>query len=61
VVKADHTPYQIVQAGLKRLQQVNAPVLGVVLNQVNLNKAPEYYDKYSYYHQAYYGHYKYES
>jgi capsular exopolysaccharide synthesis family protein len=61
VVKADHTPYQVAQAGLKRLRQVNAPLLGVVLNQLNLDKMPKYYGKYAYYQQAYYGHYKYES
>lgn len=47
VVKADSTPYQVAQNGLKRLARVNAPVLGVVLNQLDLEKAEKYYGEYS--------------
>ncbi|QJR15671.1 GumC family protein [Usitatibacter palustris] len=47
VVKADATPYQVAQNGLKRLRRVNAPVLGVVLNQLDLEKAERYYGEYS--------------
>jgi len=60
VVKADETPYQLVQSGLKRLHQVNAPVLGVVLNQFNVEKAAKYhYGKYAHYYKTYYGQYSY--
>ncbi|MDM8557660.1 polysaccharide biosynthesis tyrosine autokinase [Candidatus Parabeggiatoa sp. HSG14] len=56
VVKADATPYQIVQEGLKRLHQVEAPIQGVVLNQVNVKKLSRYYyNKYGYYHGYYSG------
>jgi capsular exopolysaccharide synthesis family protein len=47
VVKADSTPYQVAQNGLKKLRRVGAPVLGVVLNQLDLEKAEKYYGEYS--------------
>src|SRR5260221_3116656 len=47
VVKADSTPYQVAQNGLKKLRRVNARVLGVVLNQLDLEKAEKYYGEYS--------------
>jgi capsular exopolysaccharide synthesis family protein len=39
VVKADATPYQVAQNGIKKLRRVDAPILGVVLNQLDLEKA----------------------
>jgi capsular exopolysaccharide synthesis family protein len=47
IVKADSTPYQVAQNGLKKLRRVNAPMLGVVLNQLDLEKAEKYYGEYS--------------
>jgi capsular exopolysaccharide synthesis family protein len=47
VVKADATAYQVAQNGLKKLRRVDAPVLGVVLNQLDLEKAEKYYGEYS--------------
>jgi capsular exopolysaccharide synthesis family protein len=47
VVKADSTPYQVAQNGLKKLRRVGAPVLGVVLNQLDLERAEKYYGEYS--------------
>ena len=47
VVKADATPYQVAQNGLKKLRRVGAPILGVVLNQLDLEKAERYYGEYS--------------
>lgn len=47
VVRADSTPYQLAQTGIKRLRQVNAPLSGVVLNQLDLEKAEKYYGEYS--------------
>ena len=47
VVKADSTPYQLARAGIKRLAMANAPMLGVVLNQLDLERAEKYYGEYS--------------
>ena len=58
VVKADATPYQVAQNGLKRLRRANAPLLGVVLNQLDLEKAEKYYGEYSGY-SSYRGYKKY--
>lgn len=60
VVKADSTPYPLAQTGVKRLRQVNAPLVGAVLNQVDIRKAGRYgkYGRYGYdryYHYDYYG------
>lgn len=60
VVRADRTPYKLIQDGLKQLRQANVPVLGVVLNQVDTKKLSKYYSyKYGYasgYHNYGYGH-----
>ena len=58
VVKADATPYQVAQNGLKKLRRVNASILGVVLNQLDLEKAEKYYGEYSGY-KSYRGYKKY--
>ena len=58
VVKADSTPYQVAQNGLKKLRRVNASILGVVLNQLDLEKAEKYYGEYSGY-RSYRGYKKY--
>jgi len=55
IIKADSTPYQLAQDGIKSLQQVGASVLGVVLNQLDVTKSSTYYGKYGYYHKKYYG------
>jgi capsular exopolysaccharide synthesis family protein len=50
LVKADSTPYQLAQEGIGRLQKVNAPIVGVVLNQVSPpKKSARYGHYYSYY------------
>ncbi|MGC2165575.1 MAG: polysaccharide biosynthesis tyrosine autokinase, partial [Gallionella sp.] len=46
VVKADSTPYQLASAVIKRLIKVNAPLLGVVLSQVDPKKS-DLYERYS--------------
>ena len=56
VVKADSTPYQLARAGIRRLAMAQAPVLGVVLNQLDLERAEKYYGEYSGYGR--YGDYK---
>ncbi len=55
VVKADSTPYQISRGGIERLQKVGAPILGVVLNQLDIARADKYYGygKYSVYRKGY--------
>jgi capsular exopolysaccharide synthesis family protein len=58
VVKADSTPYQVAQNGIKRLRRAGAPVLGVVLNQLDIEKAEKYYGEYSGY-RSYRGYKKY--
>lgn len=54
VVKADSTKKAQIKIGLKRLANVNAPVVGVVLNQVDLKKSARYYgEDYSGYYDVY--------
>lgn len=55
VVKADDTSATQVKSGIKRLRDINAPLIGVVLNQVDLDKAAKQYgaDYYSGYYDAY--------
>lgn len=50
VVKSDDTPYQLVQTGIKKLEQAKTPILGIILNQANIAKH-KYYGNYN----AYYG------
>ena len=51
VVKADSTPYQVVLGGLERLREAKAHVLGIVINQIDRERADRYYGygKYSAY------------
>jgi len=57
VVKADETPYQLARVGIKKLQQVDANIVGVVLNQVNPKKRP---GRYGYAESDYYTYYGYD-
>jgi len=54
VIKADDTPYPLARLGIRRLRRVNAPILGVVLNQLDPLKADRYYGEYSGYGRRYY-------
>jgi capsular exopolysaccharide synthesis family protein len=58
VIRADATPYQAAQQGIKRLRRVNAPLLGCVLNQVVTSKGGYGYGKYGKYGR-YYRYYRY--
>ena len=57
VVKADYAPYPLARVGIKRLRRVNAPIVGVVLNQLDVEKADRYYGEYRGYGRRYYGKY----
>jgi polysaccharide biosynthesis transport protein len=59
VVRADATPYPIARHALSRLHRVDAPVLGAVLNQIDLDKADNFYGEYSGYGDRYYRKYGY--
>ena len=64
VVKADSTPYPLARHGLTQLKRVNEPALlglGVVLNQLDLDKANKYYGEYRGYGGRYYRRYGYSS
>ena len=39
VVRADSTTYSLARSGLKRLAMANTPILAVVLNQLDLERA----------------------
>lgn len=51
VVKADSTPYQVALGGIERLREAKAHILGVIINQIDREKADRYYGygKYSAY------------
>ena len=53
VVKADTTPAPLAAKGLSRLAGVGAPILGVVLNQVDVKKSARYDSYYAGYYQGY--------
>jgi len=53
VVKSDSTSQRVIKPCIKRLHDVDAPLIGVVLNQVNVEKKESYefggyYDQYGY-------------
>jgi capsular exopolysaccharide synthesis family protein len=58
LVKANDTPYQMARIGIKKLQQVNANILGVVLNQVTPAKRPGRYGYGESDYYTYYGYHK---
>jgi len=65
VIKADATPLPLVRLALRRLRQVQAPIIGAVLNQFDFLKAAKYgyghYGKYRRYSYAYSGYSQYSS
>lgn len=54
VVKMDGAPHQLIGTAIASLRDVGAPLLGVVLNQMNLNKAYSY-GSYTYQYKYAYG------
>lgn len=61
VVKAGATPHTMARNCLRRLAMADAPILGVVLNQLDLERAEKYYGEYSGYgrYRGYKGYYAY--
>lgn len=59
VVKSHETPIELARRGLERLRRVGAPIKGVLVSQVDLDKVKTYSGNYSYqgYHDSY-GFYK---
>lgn len=57
VTQAMSTPYPLVRKGLSRIERAGGTVLGVVLNQVDFEKAHKYYGQYAAYgkYGGYYG------
>jgi succinoglycan biosynthesis transport protein ExoP len=58
VVKAMETPYPLARKGLTRLQRAGGRILGVVVNQMDFDKAQRYYGSLTgagSYGHAYYG------
>ena len=45
--------YPLAREGIRRLQRVNTPLVGVVLNQLDIAKADRYYGEYSGYRSRY--------
>ena len=58
VIRADATPYQAAEQGVKRLRRAKAPLLGCVLNQVVAGSRGYGYGKYGKYGR-YYRYYRY--
>jgi capsular exopolysaccharide synthesis family protein len=63
VIRADSTPYQAAEQGVQRLRRAQAPLLGCVLNQVEVGRGRYYgkYGKYSIRGRYGYGRYGYHS
>ena len=56
VVKSNNVPRTVVQAAVRRLRDVNAPLVGVVVNDINLDQGSYGYNYYYYqYYQYNYG------
>jgi len=53
VVKADHTKDKLALSGISRLDDNNARLLGVVLNQVNVEREAKYTDSHAGYYDSY--------
>lgn len=46
IAKANDTPWQLAQDGIRQLKQVGAPLVGVILNQVTFSGKPGRYGSY---------------
>ena len=61
VVKADSTPYPLVRRCLRALEEVDAQIFGITLNQLDFRKAERYYGAYTGSYYKYDGYYTQES
>jgi len=61
VVKADSTPYPLVRRCLRALEEVEANIFGITLNQLDFRKAERYYGAYTGSYYKYDGYYTQES
>jgi polysaccharide biosynthesis transport protein len=61
VVKADSTPYPLVRRCLRALEEVEATIYGITLNQLDFRKAERYYGAYTGSYYKYDGYYTHES
>ena len=59
IVKADDVPYQVARNGIKRVRQSGVNIIGVALNQLDLERADRYHGEYTGY--AKYGYRRYYS
>jgi len=50
VIRSDVTAHQVARTGVNRLLAAKAPIIGVILNKVNMKKASQYYGAYSSYY-----------
>lgn len=57
VVKADSTPYPLVRRCIRSLNEVDATVFGIMLNQLDFKKAAQYYGAYTGAYYKYDGYY----
>ncbi|ASJ74547.1 GumC family protein [Granulosicoccus antarcticus] len=57
VVKSHETSMELIKRGIQRLRQVDAPLAGVLITQVDINKITAYGG--DYYYQGYYDYYGY--
>lgn len=55
VVHCGTTPRKLIDSSIKQLEAINCPLIGTVLNQVEMNTSPYYYrySRYGYYHKYY--------
>ncbi|WP_130410818.1 GumC family protein [Fluviicoccus keumensis] len=54
VVRSDATSHGTARSGIARMKAANAPLIGVVLNKVNMRRAAQYYGAYTgYYNYGY--------
>ena len=59
VIRSDITSHNTARTGDNRLLAAKAPLIGVVLNKVNMKRAAQYYGTYSAYYAYGYGNYVY--
>ena len=53
VVRVGTVPHDVIRRAAAQLEAVNARILGVLLNSVNMRREGYYYDYYRYYHRYY--------